>query len=90
MPSQRITDEQIDDLKKACDDLVLATKTGEAARAITKADVNLHDVIVRATGNERLQQMINTLSEQMYRYRFEYIKDSAYHALLIEEHRRIY
>ena len=86
---QRITDEQIDDLKKACDDFVLATKTGEAT-AITKADVNLHDVIVRATGNERLQQMINTLSEQMYRYRFEYIKDSAYHALLIEEHRRIY
>ena len=77
---QRITDEQIDDL---------ATKTGEAT-AITKADVKLHDVIVRATGNERLQQMINTLSEQMYRYRFEYIKDSAYHALLIEEHRRIY
>ena len=70
---QRITDEQIDDLKKACDDFVLATKTGEAT-AITKADVNLHDVIVRAT----------------YRYRFEYIKDSAYHALLIEEHRRIY
>ena len=86
---QRITDEQIDDLKKACDDFVLATKTGEAT-AITKADVKLHDVIVRATGNERLQQMINTLSEQMYRYRFEYIKDSAYHALLIEEHTRIY
>ena len=84
-----ITDEQIADLKKACDDFVLATKTGEAT-AITKADVRLHDVIVRATGNERLQQMINTLSEQMYRYRFEYIKDSAYHALLIEEHRRIY
>ena len=61
---QRITDEQIDDLKKACDDFVLATKTGEAT-AITKADVKLHDVIVRATGNERLQQMINTLSEQM-------------------------
>lgn len=73
---QRITDEQIADLKKACDDFVLATKTGEAT-AITKADVKLHDVIVRATGNERLQQMINTLSEQMYRYRFEYIKDSA-------------
>ena len=71
---QRITDEQIDDLKKACDDFVLATKTGEAT-AITKADVKLHDVIVRATGNERLQQMINTLSEQMYRYRVEYLKD---------------
>jgi len=85
---QRITDEQIDDLKKACDDFVLATKTGEAT-AITKADVKLHDVIVRATGNERLQQMINTLSEQMYRYRLEYIKDKTTHERLVQEHNRI-
>ena len=82
---QRITDEQIDDLKKACDDFVLATKTGEAT-AITKADVKLHDVIVRATGNERLQQMINTLSEQMYRYRLEYIKDADKRQILVVEH----
>ena len=86
---QRITDEQIDDLKKACDDFVLATKTGEAT-AITKADVKLHDVIVRATGNERLQQMIHTLSEQMYRYRFEYIKDVSTHEQLIAEHRILF
>ena len=86
---QRITDEQIDDLKKACDDFVLATKTGEAT-AITKADVKLHDVIVRATGNERLQQMINTLSEQMYSYRFEYIKDVSTHEQLIAEHRILF
>ena len=85
---QRITDEQIDDLKKACDDFVLATKTGEAT-AITKADVKLHDVIVRATGNERLQQMINTLSEQMYRYRLEYIKDEAKRGILVHEHEEI-
>ena len=85
---QRITDEQIDDLKKACDDFVLATKTGEAT-AITKADVNLHDVIVRATGNERLQQMINTLSEQMYRYRVEYLKDENNYPTLMKEHKDI-
>ena len=85
---QRITDEQIDDLKKACDDFVLATKTGEAT-AITKADVKLHDVIVRATGNERLQQMINTLSEQMYRYRVEYLKDERNYPTLMREHNEI-
>ena len=58
--------------------------------AITQADVALHDVIIRSTGNRKLEQMFSNLSEQMYRYRFEYIKDASYHTLLIEEHERIY
>ena len=58
--------------------------------AITKADVALHDVIIRSTGNRKLEQMISNLAEQMYRYRFEYIKDATYHTRLIEEHRKIY
>ena len=81
--------ERITELKEACDHFAEMTKTKDAT-TITKADVALHEVIIRATGNERLQQMISNLSEQMYRYRFEYIKDASYHALLIEEHRRIY
>ena len=38
----------------------------------------------------RLIQLVNNLSEQMYRYRFEYIKDSSGHETLVEEHRIIY
>lgn len=86
---ERITEEGLKELKEACDYFAKVTSTKDAT-VITKADVALHDVIIAATGNERLQQMISNLSEQMYRYRFEYIKDSSYHALLIEEHRRIY
>ncbi|MBQ8527512.1 MAG: GntR family transcriptional regulator [Lachnospiraceae bacterium] len=86
---ERITEEGLNELKEACDYFAKMTTTKDAT-VITKADVALHDVIIRATGNERLQQMISNLSEQMYRYRFEYIKDSSYHTLLIEEHRRIY
>jgi len=33
---------------------------------------------------------VNNLSEQMYRYRFEYIKDSGQHENLVREHRMIY
>ncbi len=86
---ERITEEGLQELKDACEHFAKVTETKDAT-VITKADVALHDVIIRATGNERLQQMISNLSEQMYRYRFEYIKDSSYHALLIEEHRRLY
>ena len=34
--------------------------------------------------------LVNNLSEQMYRYRFEYLKDASAHEQLIEEHRIIY
>lgn len=36
-----------------------------------------------------LDQMVNNLAEQMYRYRFEHVKDAAQHQRLIEEHKII-
>ena len=85
----RITGDGMDALKEACDNFELSIKTKDF-RKIAQADVALHDIIVRATGNQRLIQLINNLSEQMYRYRFEYIKDESQHERLIEEHRMIY
>ena len=57
---------------------------------IDKAEVALHDIIVRASGKDRLIQMVGNLSQQMYRYRLEYIKDVSQHGRLIEEHEEIY
>ena len=85
----RITPEGKVSLKKACDSFEEATKTGDVV-TIAEADVALHDIIVQATGNQRLIQLINNLSEQMYRYRFEYIKDESGHENLVNEHRMIY
>lgn len=85
----RISAEEQEQLKKTCDEFVRATETKDAT-IIAKADVAFHDIIVQATGNQRLIQLINNLSEQMYRYRFEYIKDENRHDSLIEEHRIIY
>ena len=85
----RIDEEATQQLKKACEEFERATETKDAT-TIAKADVELHDIIVRATGNQRLIQLINNLSEQMYRYRFEYIKDEKGHENLVNEHRMIY
>lgn len=85
----RITDEEKTQLKEACAEFERATKTKDAT-VIAKADVSLHDIIVAATGNKRLVQLVYNLAEQMYRYRFEYIKDESQHERLIEEHRMIY
>jgi len=86
---ERITEEELEELKKACVTFEEAVKTGDT-RKIAQADVALHDIIVHATGNERLIQLVNNLAEQMYRYRFEYIKDASQHQTLVEEHRIIY
>ena len=86
---ERISQEEEEALKKACQNFEEAVKTKDT-KAIAKADVAIHDIIAAATGNQRLIQLINNLAEQMYRYRFEYIKDASQHERIIQEHRIIY
>ena len=85
---ERISEEEKRELEDACGEFEKATVTKQV-HVIAKADVEFHDIIFKAAGNPRLTQMINNLAEQMYRYRFEYIKDETQHQMLIEEHRRI-
>lgn len=86
---ERISQEELTELKAACEGFEQAVKTGDIKK-IAQADVGFHDIIVQATGNKRLVQLVNTLSEQMYRYRFEYIKDFSMHGNLVKEHKIIY
>lgn len=86
---ERIAEEALGDLKAACENFEQMVKTKDVKK-IAKADVELHDIILQATGNRRLIQLVNNLSEQMYRYRYEYIKDFSQHERLVEEHRIIY
>ena len=71
---ERITAEELESLKEACANFAKETKQGNANR-LARADVAFHDIILNASGNERLVQMISKLSQQMYRYRLEYVKD---------------
>jgi len=86
---ERISEEELLQLKNACEEFEKATQTKDPKK-IAQADVALHDIIVKATGNERLVQLVSNLSEQMYRYRFEYIKNASTHQRLVEEHRIIF
>ncbi len=62
----------------------------EDTRMLAEADVAFHDQIVLSTGNARLIQLVSNLSEQMYRYRFEYLKDASSHEMLRQEHLEMY
>lgn len=54
--------------------------------AIVEADVAFHNVVYEATHNARLVSISQTLREQVYRYRVEYVKDLSHHSKLVEEH----
>lgn len=82
---QRITPEQIEQLKENVVEFKAATRSGDVTR-LAQIDVDFHDIIFSATDNRRLIQMLNNLREQMYRFRFEYLKDSDVYEGLIEEH----
>lgn len=86
---ERITKEEMEELYQACQEFEKAAREKEPS-VIAQADVRLHDIIVDATRNQRLKQLVNNLSEQMYRYRFVYIQEANQYENLIEEHREVY
>ncbi len=81
----RITEEQIEELKEAADAFEDVLKN-EDVTALAEADVRFHDIIYFATENQRLIQLLYNLREQMYRYRVEYLKMEEVHATLLAEH----
>ena len=86
---QRITDEELESLRKAEAHFKQVVSSGGNEMQIAEADEAYHDIIYNASGNKKLVQMINNLREQMYRYRLEYIKDEAKRGTLISEHEKI-
>ena len=55
-------------------------------KAIVEADEGFHRVIYEAADNPRLMSIVDNLKEQMYRFRFEYVKKEKNYDKLIEEH----
>lgn len=69
------------------------TTTGSSIASIARivdADIKFHDIIIEASGNEKLVQMMTNLSESIYRYRYECVKDSVIYDELIREHSEMY
>ena len=85
---QRISEEGIAEMENIQKTFSEAIHKGDAM-AIAEADEQFHELIYKATGNNRLVQILNNLREQMYRYRLEYIKDAGKRQVLIVEHEHI-
>ena len=86
---QRINRQQLEELHRAARSFEEAVRSEDLTR-LAEADVNFHDLIYKATGNERLVQLLNNIREQMYRYRVEYLKDEEIRSSLIQEHNQLW
>lgn len=59
-------------------------------KKIAQADIEFHNVIYQATDNKKLIIMLESLREQVYRYRVEYLKDSNNYDDILADHEAIY
>ena len=85
---ERITPEQVEEMKMAAEDFRKVLKSGDVTK-IAEADVKFHDIIFAATNNQRLITLLNNLREQMYRFRVEYLKQKECYPQLLEEHDKL-
>ncbi len=83
---ERITDQQLQELYEASRRFEKQAESDEDIMKLAAADEAFHAIIYKASGNQRLEQLINNLLDQMFRYRIEYLKDEANRQSLITEH----
>ena len=86
--SKHMTGKDFKELETAMQNFEQAVTQGEV-RQIVEADEVFHNVIYQAANNPKLSTIVQNLKEQMYRYRYEYVKDNADYKMLIEEHQNI-
>ena len=58
-------------------------------RKIVEIDEAFHNIIYECANNPKLTEIVTSLREQMYRYRYEYIKEKSVLLTLLEEHKNI-
>lgn len=89
LAAERITDDELKELKHI--NLQFSSYIEkENLNGSIKKDAEFHDIIYRASRNDKLLNILNNLREQVQRFRVIYIKDYNSPKNLIKEHNDIY
>ena len=86
--AQRIKDEELAELEHIHTQFIKYVGKDNLQGSIKK-DVEFHDIIYRASRNDKLIQIANNLREQVHRFRVIYMKDYSSFYDIIEEHKKI-
>jgi DNA-binding GntR family transcriptional regulator len=84
----RMTDDELKSLQSVNAQFSNYTEKGNLQGSIKK-DVEFHEIIYKASRNEKLLQIVNNLREQVHRFRVIYLKDYVSPKELIKEHLEI-
>ncbi|NMB97289.1 MAG: GntR family transcriptional regulator [Clostridiaceae bacterium] len=88
LATERIKEDEVKELKHIQAQLENYVEKGNL-QGIIKKDIEFHDVIYKASKNEKLVQIANNLREQVYRFRVIYLKDFGSNEEVIREHNEI-
>jgi len=88
LAAERITDEEIEELERV---LVQQQNLADSDRLedIIKVDTDFHDVLYRASRNERLIQIVSHLREQIQRFRTASLSQPGRMRIALEEHKEL-
>lgn len=88
LAAERITDDELEALERS---LVKVAESTEAddLNSLISADTDFHDILYRASRNERLVQIVSNLREQIQRFRMASLSHPGRMRVALEEHRKI-
>lgn len=88
LAAERITDDELEALERS---LVKVAESTEAddLNSLISADTDFHDILYRASRNERLVQIVSNLREQIQRFRMASLSHPGRMRIALEEHRKI-
>ena len=86
---ERITEGEKKELYEAYNAFVRSTQS-EDSIMIADADVRFHNLILKAAKNQKLGKILDGLADNIYRYRYEFIREDGHYEDLIREHKELY
>ena len=84
----KMTEENLNKLRRMEEEFELAIQSDDIVK-LADLDEEFHRLIHQSGGNERLSNILETLREQIYRYRLEALKDRYQRKELVKQHRAI-
>jgi len=88
LAAERITDEEIEALERILLEINDAAEKNDLNLIIQK-DAEFHNILFKASRNDKLVQIINNLKEQIDRFRIQSFENPGRLKKLVEEHKKI-
>ena len=88
LAAERASEDELERLERLLVEIGKGIEKRDVA-AVVALDTEFHDLLYRASRNERLGQLLSQLREHIQRYRTETLSNPARMKVALEEHRKI-